>query len=81
MTETDAPEMRESDKECDKEQSVTIEEQNWEAQWYDYGALPDTVPEINVHLAQFLVAQASVDEIFSSVLWQEGGDTQLHRGC
>jgi hypothetical protein len=75
MTEQDdAPDSREDDEEA----SATTEE-NWEAQWYDYGSLPDTVPDFNVALAEFIIKQAGVDESFPSTLRQEGGIRSFER--
>jgi hypothetical protein len=75
MTEQDAPDAREDD---DEEASATTEK-NWEAQWYDYGSLPDTVPDFNVALAEFIIKQAGVDESFPSTLRQEGGIRSYQR--
>jgi hypothetical protein len=71
MTEKDATESNEGDDDAAEAVSETTEE-NWEAHWYDYGSLPDTVPKFNVALAEFLVKQAGVDETFPAILRQEG---------
>jgi hypothetical protein len=57
----------------DDEQDSEPTEQNWEAEWYDYGELPDTIPDFNVALADFLITQAGVDPTFPATLRREGG--------
>jgi hypothetical protein len=44
-----------------------------EAQWYDYGSLPNTIPDCNVALSEFLVKQAGVNESFPETLRREAG--------
>jgi hypothetical protein len=68
MTEKDAPESNEGDNEDAAEAVSATTEENWEANWYDYGSLPDTVPEFNVALTKFLVKQAGVNETFPAIL-------------
>ncbi len=68
MTEKDAPESNEGDNEDAVEAASVNTEENWEANWYDYGSLPDTVPEFNVTLADFLVKQAGVNQTFPAIL-------------
>ncbi len=68
MTEKDAPESNEGDKNDAAEAVSITTDKDWEAQWDDYGSLPDTVPEFNVALAEFLVKQAGVNETFPTIL-------------
>ena len=63
--------MTEQDSTGDNASATT--EGNWEARWYDYGTLPDTVPEFNVALAKFLFKQAGVHKSCPEILRQEGG--------
>jgi hypothetical protein len=44
----------------------------WEAQWNDFGALPQ-IPEFNVALAEFIVQQAGTKTSFPEILHQVGG--------
>jgi hypothetical protein len=59
--------------EDDNSEQASMTTDDVEAQWYDYGSLPNTIPDFNMALSEFLIKQAGVNESFPATLRHEAG--------